>query len=155
RTTAGAGFVVAKSFFDNCAATVKLDNLGTGRPDPAVAQINPELGIPISGTGLIVRNATSTYSGDAYVSPSPGTRFCVQETPWLAIVKGNVSQQLPWDIQAAAIFQSQPGPRILATATYTTAQVATSLLRPLAGGARTVPVDLIAPDTEFGDRMYA
>jgi len=54
----------------------------------------------------------------------------------------------------SATVQSIPGPQILATAVVPNAQIAPSLGRNLAAGANaTATVQLVAPGTQFGDRL--
>src|SRR5437016_667025 len=63
------------------------------------------------------------------------------------------SYPLPWNFQASANFQSVPGPAIAASYSVSTTEVAKSLGRPLAGGVKTVTIDLIKPWSLFGDRV--
>ena len=59
-----------------------------------------------------------------------------------------------WGLQASATFQSTPGPQITASYSASNAQIAPSLGRNLSSGANgTVLMDLIAPGTEFADRL--
>ena len=51
------------------------------------------------------------------------------------------------------VFQSRPGVPIGATHNATTAEIAPSLGRNLAGGTRTASVELIAPVTQFEGRI--
>ena len=80
-------------------------------------------------------------------------RFCDVEPLYQTRLKVLGSYPLPWDFQAAANFQSLPGAPIGATFNATTAQIAPSLGRNLAGGARTAPVELIAPFSQFEGRI--
>jgi hypothetical protein len=57
------------------------------------------------------------------------------------------------DVQVSASLQNLPGPEIASDYTASTAQVAPSLGRDLAGGARNVTVNLIAPRSMYGDRI--
>ena len=50
---------------------------------------------------------------------------------------------LSGNLQAALVYQNLPGPNYAGRLTVPTAAVATSLGRPLAGGTRTVTVDLL------------
>jgi hypothetical protein len=78
---------------------------------------------------------------------------CRTETNWLTQVKGLASYTVPVvDVQVSAGFQSIPGSQILATWSAPAAAVQPALGRPLAGGARTFPVALVAPGTMYGDR---
>lgn len=60
---------------------------------------------------------------------------------------------LPGDVQLSANFQSIPGSNYSATYNAPTAEVARSLGRPLAGGARTVAVPLTQPWTLWEERI--
>jgi len=61
---------------------------------------------------------------------------------------------LPWDMQASAVFQSNPGVPISATYVATNAQVQPSLGRPLSGSASTVTItNIFQPQTMFEGRI--
>ena len=75
----------------------------------------------------------------------------------LTTFKGLASYLIPKvDVQVAGTFSSRPGVSLLANQVYTSAQVAnpafSTLGRPLAQVA-TVTVNLIEPNTVFGDRI--
>jgi hypothetical protein len=84
---------------------------------------------------------------------NPSTLYCRVETPFLTQVKLLGSYTLPWDIQVAGTLQAIPGPQITATAVFTNAQIQPSLGRAL-GGATTANVNVVAPGTMYGDRLY-
>jgi hypothetical protein len=84
--------------------------------------------------------------------PSTSTAFCHVEEPFLTQVKLLGSYTLPLDIQIAATFQSAPGPQIVATGTYTSAQIAPTLGRPLSS-ASTASINMLAPGTLYADRL--
>jgi hypothetical protein len=79
------------------------------------------------------------------------TQFCRVETPFLTQLKLLGSYTLPFDIQIAGTMQSIPGQLITASSTYTSAQIAPSLGRPLS--TATATVHLAAPGSIFGDRL--
>ncbi len=81
--------------------------------------------------------------------------YCDVRPPFQPNVKLLAVYPLPWwGLQAAATFQSLPGPQVTASYTATNAQIAPSLGRNLSSGANgTVAVDLIPPGTLYGDRL--
>jgi hypothetical protein len=85
---------------------------------------------------------------------NPSQRFCHVETPFLTQVKLLGMYTLPWDLQVSGTLQALPGEQITATYVATTAEIASSLGRNLAGGVRTATVELIAPGTRYGQRVY-
>lgn len=104
----------------------------------------------VQGGFNVGRTATNNC---AILPDSPQNRFCDVTPNFLPDFKVAVSYPLPWSVQFSATAQSSPGPMITATANYTSAEVAQSLGRPLAGGARSTTVELIQPGTMFGERM--
>ena len=60
---------------------------------------------------------------------------------------------LPYDVQISGFWQNLPGVPILATWNAPVSAIEPSLGRPLAGGAGTAEVHLIAPGTLFADRL--
>jgi hypothetical protein len=86
-------------------------------------------------------------------SPSASAQFCHVETPFLTQVKLLGSYVLPLDISVAATYQNLPGPNILANATYTSAQIASSLGRQLSS-ASTATINIVAPSVLYGERMH-
>jgi hypothetical protein len=67
-------------------------------------------------------------------------------------VKFNGSYPMKWGVVLAGTFQNLAGPAYEANYPATSAEVAPSLGRPLAGGVRTVTVPLVAPQTYFEER---
>jgi hypothetical protein len=95
-------------------------------------------------------------------STTPNWQFCRTTTPWgsQTQVKLSGSYPLPWDASVSAVFQNVPGFPLLATRTFTNAEVAPSLGRnlgacPTATGActATVSVAMLEPNTRFEDRF--
>ncbi len=76
---------------------------------------------------------------------------CESGNPYQNLVKVNGSVPLPWGFQAAAVFQSIPGPNYDAFYTATNAQIAPSLGRSLSGGVSTVTVNLVQPLSQYFD----
>jgi hypothetical protein len=95
--------------------------------------------------------ATPNLSGIA----SPSSLYCHIAPPMQTQVKVLGSVPLPWlGLQTSATFQSIPGPQILASYVATNAIIAPSLGRNLSAGANgTATVQLIAPGTQYGDRL--
>jgi hypothetical protein len=101
-------------------------------------------------------NAGRTETNNCFVVNSPQQLlYCDLKPPFQPQVKFLGSYPLPWDLQVSAAFQSLPGPQITASQTVTNAQIAPSLGRNLSAGVNgTVTVSLIAPGTEYGERLF-
>jgi hypothetical protein len=85
---------------------------------------------------------------------SPSRRFCRVVAPFATQFKGLTSYIIPKaEVQVSATIQSLPGASLSANLVVPSATVARTLGRPLAGGASSVTVNLIAPQTLFGDRI--
>lgn len=76
---------------------------------------------------------------------------CQSGNPYQNLVKINGSVPLPWNLQAAAVYQSIPGPNYSAIYTATNAQISQSLGRNLSGGVQAVQVDLLQPLSQYFD----
>jgi len=101
----------------------------------------PELNQAI-GAGL----QTSTVST---VSP-----YCNVSSGYLKQFRGLATYVVPKvDVQVSGIFQSKPGPALLANYAVPTAAAALTLGRPLSGNAPNVTVNLIEPGTLYGNRI--
>lgn len=68
-------------------------------------------------------------------------------------MKFAASYLLPYDVQIAGVFQTNPGATYNVNVTCTTAQIQPSLGRPLAGGAASVTLNVVPPFSQFGDRV--
>ncbi|MBI3401859.1 MAG: TonB-dependent receptor [Acidobacteria bacterium] len=102
---------------------------------------------PVAG----VTTSTAGTLANAAGLGTPSTLYCRVEPPFQADVKGFASYPLPWfGLTASATLQNRPGPQILARYTVTSAQV-TGLGRAL--GLGTATTQLIAPGTQYGDRV--
>jgi hypothetical protein len=109
-----------------------VDNLATAVPGLA------------AGTG-------ANYSGFA----GPSSLYCDVKPPFQPQIKLQGRHPLPFAIDFAATFQTLPGPQVLGNYALTSAQVAPYLGRNLASGAGgTTTIGLVAPGTEYGDRVY-
>ena len=100
-------------------------------------------------------NTGQSASNNCFVVDSPQQlRFCDVRPPYQARLKMYGSYPLPWwGIQTSATFQNLPGPPISATYAAPTANIALTLGRPLAGGARTASVQLLEPFSQFEGRI--
>ena len=106
-------------------------------------------------TGTTAGGASSASTNNCFVVDSPQQLYqCRVDVPYQNRFKVNGSYPLPSDFQFAAVFQSNPGPTYNANATFTNAQVAPALGRPLSGGVRTVTVNLVSPLSQFGPRIH-
>jgi len=77
---------------------------------------------------------------------NPSMLYCHRTEPFLTQVKGYGSYTIPRvDVQLSATYQTKPGPLVLAVYTASNAEVAPSLGRNLAGGARNLDMHLVSP----------
>jgi hypothetical protein len=119
--------------------------------------------VNISGrmrNSLMFQGGTSTgraVTDNCDVNPkldSPSRRFCRVVAPFATQFKGLVSYTIPKvDVQVSSTIQSLPGASLAANLVVPSQTVAQTLGRPLAGNAASVTVNLIAPQTLFGDRI--
>ena len=102
------------------------------------------------------REGRRLESHQIFGTSSAGLLYCDVNPPFQANVKVIGVYPLPWwDVQFAATFQSLPGPQILATRSYSNAEILPSLGRNLATGANGVAsIPLIKPGTMYEDRLY-
>jgi len=85
---------------------------------------------------------------------NPSRRFCRVVAPFATQFKGLMSYTIPKiTVQVSSTIQSLPGPSLAANLVVPNATVAPSLGRPLSGSAQSVTVNLIPPQTLFGDRI--
>jgi hypothetical protein len=127
--TVQGGLSTGKQVTDNCA----------------VLQLVPEG----ATNGVSLTGATANIAGPL------ATPFCHQEQPWLTQVKALGIVTIPViDLQLSGTFQSIPGPQIQATLVVPDATVKTSLGRDLSGGATNVTVNIVAPGSQYGQRLY-
>jgi hypothetical protein len=73
---------------------------------------------------------------------------CESGNPYQSLVKVNGSVPLPWNLQAAAVYQSIPGPNYGAIYTYGNAQIQ-GLGRALSGNVQTLQIDLLQPLSQY------
>jgi len=87
------------------------------------------------------------------VVDSPQQLFnCDVQIPYQNRIKINGSYSLPWDVQIAAVAQSNPGANYSANLAFTNAQIQPSLGRALSG-ATTVTIPLAKPYSLYGPRI--
>lgn len=105
--------------------------------------------------GTTAGGAVTSGSEACFVIDSPQQMFhCKINNPYQSRFKLNGSYLIPWqDIQIAVVYQNNPGPQYTTNISYTTAQVASSLGRPLSGGTRSVNIEVADPFTQFGARI--
>ena len=160
----GGGYVIDDLWDINQTSFGRVDNFVAPSEDYG-EQIRYWQGVDvnISGrmrNGLMFQGGTSTgrlVTDDCDVDPkldSPSRRFCRVVAPFATQFKGLMSYIIPKvDVQVSSTIQSLPGPSLAANLVVPSAVVAQTLGRPLAGGANSVTVNLIAPQTLFGDRI--
>lgn len=80
--------------------------------------------------------------------------YCHVESPFLAQYKGLGAYTIPGiDVLVSGTFQSTYGASLQANLNASNAVVAPSLGRPLAGGAANASVNIVKPETLYGDRI--
>ena len=103
--------------------------------------------------GTTAGGTASASTDSCYVVDSPQQLFnCDVKVPYQSRIKLNGSYTLPWDVQIAAVIQSNPGANYSANLAYTSAQIQPSLGRPLSGGT-TVTIPLAKPYSLYGPRI--
>jgi hypothetical protein len=100
-------------------------------------------------------NGTTSATDRCFVVDSPGELYqCKIEPPYRAQFKIAGVYPLPvWGIQLSANFQSIPGAAKAATYNATSEEISKTLGRPLSGNATSVPIALIAFNSEFEGRI--
>jgi hypothetical protein len=84
----------------------------------------------------------------------PSRRFCHVTAPFATQFKGLTSYTIPKvAVQLSATVQSVPGASLAANLVVSSATIAQTLGRPLSGNTSTVTVNLVEPQTLFGDRI--
>lgn len=110
--------------------------------------------------GLMFQGGTSTgrlVTDNCDVNPkldNPSRRFCRTVAPFATQFKGLMSYTIPKvDVQVSSTIQSLPGPSLSANLVVPSSVVAQTLGRPLSGNAASVTINLVEPQTVFGDRI--
>lgn len=119
--------------------------------------VRPRAGLMVQGgtsTGRRTTDNCEVLAKLPELDPTGGP-YCHQQENFRTTVKFVSTYTVPRiDLQVSGTYQDLPGRAILADYVASTAEVARSLGRNLAGGARNVTVDLVAPGTMFGDRVH-
>ena len=164
RLPGGGGYTIDDLWDINPTSFGRVDNFVAPSEDYG-KQIRYWHGVDvnISGrmrNGVMFQGGTSTgrlVTDDCDVDPkldSPSRRFCRVEAPFATQFKGLMSYIIPKvDVQVSSTIQSLPGQDLDANLVVPSSVVAQTLGRPLAGGTNSVTVNLIAPQTLFGDRI--
>ena len=107
--------------------------------------------------GIVLSGGTSTgrvRTDTCFIVDSPQEMLnCEVAPPFQTQVKLLGVLPLPWDLQAAATFQSLPGPEITASYTATVAEILPSLGRLTASRGAISGIPLVAPGTMYTDRL--
>jgi hypothetical protein len=99
-------------------------------------------------------DTSTTPSSTSASLNGPSRRFCRVVAPFATQFKGLVAYTIPKvDVQLSSTIQSLPGASLAANLVVPSATVARTLGRPLAGNASSVTINLIEPQTLFGDRI--
>jgi hypothetical protein len=115
----------------------------------------------VSTAKTVVDTCALNSRPDVTTTQTAGTprnsTYCSAVATWgeTAQIKLLGAYPLPWwGLQVSGTFQNLPGPNITASQTYTSAQIAPSLGRPLSSGATgTVSIALLPPNTLFDSRI--
>lgn len=102
-----------------------------------------------------VAGVTFGAANACFVVDSPQQLYnCKSGNPYQSRIKLNGSVPLPGDLQFAFVYQNLPGSPYSASTTFTTAQIAPSLGRPLAGSTANVTIDLLPAGSGYlADRI--
>jgi hypothetical protein len=164
RLPGGGGYTIDDLWDINPTSFGKVDNL-VAPSDDYGNRISYWHGVDVNISGrmknsLMFQGGTSTgraVTDNCDVNPkldSPSRRFCRVVAPFATQFKGLTAYTVPKvDVQVSATIQSLPGPSLAANLVVPNAAIAPSLGRPLSGSASSVTVNLIAPQTVFGDRI--
>ena len=170
RLPGGGGFVIDGLFDIKPEKFGQVDNFIT-RASNIGKKIEYWHGVDVTvnarpRTGVLLQGGTSTgraVRDDCAIRPllgNPSLLYCHVAEAWLTRVKFSGAYTIPRvDVQVSGSLRSEPAPgertprqEIAANFQATTAEVRASLGRDLAGGARNVTVNLLAPGTQYGER---
>ena len=99
--------------------------------------------------GGITTDRRASTSCDERDNPN-GLRFCDATPPFRTTYKLSAAYQLPWEFQLSGSFIATPGPSVAANYTVTAAIAGRTIIG-TTGGATTIGVNLIEPNTVFLD----
>jgi hypothetical protein len=163
RLPGGGGYQVCGLFDVNPSRFGQVDNLISMSKDFGEQKEiynGVDLGINLRFPGgALLQGGTSTgrlLTDNCFVIDSPQQLLnCKVTQPFMTQVKVIGVYPLPvWGLQAAATFQSLPGPEITASYAAPNTAIAPSLGRNLSAGATgTATVPLVSPGTLYGDRL--
>jgi hypothetical protein len=124
--TIQGGLSTGRTVTDNCAVVASVPEALFGATSLAVA--NASVWLPLE--------------------------YCHLSSGFLTQVRGLSAYTIPKiDTQVSATFQSRPGAQLAANYNAPNAVVAPSLGRSLSGNAANVAINLVAPGSQFGDRI--
>ena len=159
----GLGAIKQSAFGKVDEMTVPTSDFGTDKRDNHFIGVGLNARLPggarLGGgfdTGYTVRdqcfNVDSPQTTNLTID---GVNSCRTVTPfkYQGQLKLNGSVPLPWDFVVSGVFQDTVGPNITATYAAQLADIQPSLGRPLAGGARSVNVSLIVPNSMYEGRV--
>jgi hypothetical protein len=162
----GGGYAVGTLYDVNPDKVGRVDNYVT-RASLFGKQIDHWNGVDITVNarpreGMLLRGGLSTGRRttdtcelrEKLPEIAPTDAFCHVNGAFVTSVKFLGTYMVPKiGVQLAAAFQNLAGPEILAQTIYTNAQVQGSLGRPLSAGAPNVTVNVVDPNTMYGERL--
>jgi hypothetical protein len=114
-----------------------------------IAPVNASTGTAGATAGTAIAHANTCFVVD-----SPQQLYqCDVKPGYVTQVKVLASYSLPKDIRASVNFQSLPGPVWAAAYPASTTEIAASLGHPLAGGTKSVTIQLLPPFSQLGPRI--
>ena len=154
----GGGYQVCGIHDVNQSGFGRFDNLVVHATDGDQTEVFNGIDIGMNarfGQGGLLTGGVSfgnTHYNNCGVPDAP-VQFCEYSMPWegQTQIKFQGSYPLPYGFQAAATYLGAPGLPQAATRSYTSAEVAPTLGRPLTGAASKV-ITILEPNTQFEDR---